>query len=301
MKDDRLVAMRVFLAVVDGGGFTAAARQLGVSQPFVSQSMQRLEERLGARLLHRTTRGHRLTTEGEDFVRGARRALAAIDEAEAGLAQSHASPGGHLRVSAPVAFGLDRVVPLLPAFLARHPAISLDLRLTDDSENLIDERIDVAIRMGRLPDSRLMHRRLCGLQRVVVAAPDLLRRHPAPRQPADLASMPCLAWDGAREHLNRWHFVVDGTPFVFRARSRFHSNDGMALYQMCLQGVGVMRLAEHLARPAIAEGRLVQLLADHTAEDDSAIYAVFLPDNRILPRLRVFIDHLAGAFRPEPW
>ena len=301
MRDDRLLEMRVFVAVVEAGGFTAAAHSLGVSQPFVSQTLQRLEARLGARLLHRTTRGHRLTAEGERFLDAARGVLAEVERAEADWQQSDDRIDGTLRVSVPIAFGLDRITPLVPGILARHPNLSLEVRMTDDTENLIDDRIDVAIRMGRLPDSRLMHRRLCHLQRIVVAAPALVAAHGAPKRPEDLARMPCLAWDGSREHLNRWPFEVDGAPVVFRAESRFRSNQGMSLAQMCLAGLGVMRMAEHLARPALADGRLVQLLAAQTVRDDSAIYAVFLPDRQQVPRIRVFIDAMVEAFRAPDW
>jgi DNA-binding transcriptional LysR family regulator len=301
MKDDRLIEMRVFRAVVETGGFTAAAHALGASQPFVSQTIQRLEARLGARLLHRTTRGHRLTPEGERFLEAARRVVDAVEQAEADWQRDPGQIDGRLRVSAPIAFGLDRITPLIPDFLARHPNLSVDLRLTDDIENLIDDRIDVAIRMGTLTDSGLMHRRLCGLQRLIVAAPALIARHGMPRTPQDLERLPCIAWDQGRDHLNRWKFVTGGDTVVFRAESRFRSNQGMSLFGMCLAGFGVMRLAEHLARPAIRDGRLVQLLADQTPVDDSAIHAVFLPERHVVPRIRSFVDFMLEAFRTPDW
>lgn len=301
MKDDRLLEMRVFQAVVTTGAFTAAAHALGVSQPFVSQTIQRLESRLGARLMHRTTRGHSLTPEGARFLEIARRVLDTIESAEAAWQVRDAQVEGLLRVSVPIAFGLDRITPLVPDFLARFPALSLEMRLTDDTENLIEEQIDVAIRMGRLADSGLMHRRLCGLQRIVVAAPGLVARYGLPKRPADLAGFPCLAWDGGRDHLNRWRFLEDGKEIVLRAEGRFRSNQGMSLFQMCLAGMGAMRVAEHLARPALQDGRLVELLPDHTARDDTAIHAVFLPDRHMVPRIRCFIDFMVDAFRSPEW
>lgn len=301
MRDDRLVEMRVFRAVVATGAFGAAAHALGVSQPFVSQTIQRLEARLGTKLLHRTTRGNRLTAEGERFLDAARRVIDAVEAAEADWQRSDTQIEGLLRVSVPIAFGLDRITPLIPDFLARHPNVSLDLRLTDDVENLIDDRIDVAVRMGKPTDSSLMHRRLCGLQRILVATPGLVARYGAPERPADLARLPCVAWDASREHLNRWKFVENGEEVVFRAESRFRSNQGMSLYQMCLGGFGVMRVAEHLARPAIADGRLVQLLPDHVSMDDTEIYALFLPDRHLVPRIRSFVDFMIEAFRAPDW
>ncbi len=301
MKDDRLLEMRVYQAVVATGAFTAAAHSLGVSQPFVSQTIQRLEKRLGVKLMHRTTRGHRLTPDGERFLDVARRVLDSVEAAESDWQISDAQVDGLLRVSVPIAFGLDRITSVIPGFLERHPKLSLEMRLTDDSERLIDDQIDVAIRMGTLSDSSLMHRRLCGLQRIVVATPALVARHGLPTRPADLAAFPCLAWDGGRAHLNRWRFIEDGKDVIFQAESRFRSNQGMSLYQMCLAGMGAMRAAEHLARPAIADGRLVQLLPDHTALDDTAIYAVFLPDRHMVPRIRSFIDFMVDTFRSPDW
>jgi DNA-binding transcriptional LysR family regulator len=291
----------VFQAVVETGGFTSAANSLGVSQPFVSQTIQRLETRVGAKLLHRTTRGHRLTSEGECYLEGAKRVMLALEAAEADWQQSDERVEGQLRVSVPIAFGLDRITPLIPQFLQRYPNISMDLRLTDEVENLIDERIDVAIRMGTLPDSSFKHRRLCRLQRILVAAPTLLEQYETPKTPEDLASLPCVAWDGGREHLNRWHFMIGGESVVFHAKSRFRSNQGMSLYQMCLAGIGMMRVAEHLARPSIEKGQLIQLLGEFTPVDDSAIYAVFLQERQMVPRIRSFIDFMVDAFRSPEW
>lgn len=206
-----------------------------------------------------------------------------------------------MRVSAPIAFGLDRITPLVPEFLTRHPNLSLDLRLTDDHENLIEDGIDVAIRMGPLSDSSLVHKKLCQLRRVVFAAPDLVARHGMPQTPADLALMPCIAWDVSREHLNRWSFRKDDETVNFRAQSRFRGNQEMLLFQMCLAGIGFMRVADHLARPAIRQGRLVQLLSDYAPADDGAIQAVFLPDRQIVPRIRSFLDFVTDAFRAPDW
>ncbi|MFO6464633.1 LysR family transcriptional regulator [Jannaschia sp. KMU-145] len=301
MKDDRLLQMRVFVAVVEAGGFTAAAHRLGTGQPFVSQSVRRLEDRLGTKLLHRTTREVRPTDEGLRYAEGARVALDAVERAEGETRDGAARIAGTLRVSAPLAFGLDRIAPLLPGFLDSHPALDLSLVLTDDSVDLVADGIDVAIRMGRLPDSGLTLRRLCDLRRVVVAAPAFLARHPVPETPRDLDALPVLAWAGAREHLNAWPFSIDGERWTFQARGRFRSNEGLSLVQMCEAGFGIMRCAEHLARPAIREGRLVPLLEAYTEADDGAVHAVFLPDRMLPARVRAFVDHIAAALRAPDW
>jgi len=299
MKDNRLLEMRVFCAVAQTGGFTAAAHLLGTSQPFVSETVTALERRLGVRLLHRSTRTQRLTLEGEGFLVSCRRLIDEVDAAEAALRTRE--PAGELRVTAPRAFGTDQLLPLLPAFLAAHPRIALRLSLSDATANLLEDHFDVAVRMGRLPPSSLMSRPLCRLQRVVVAAPSYLAAHVEPGLPQDLATHECLLWDGPLDHLNRWPFVVDGRPLDLPVQGRLRSNDGTVLYRMCLEGLGVMRLAEHLALPAIRRGALVPLLVPFQASDDTAIHAVFLPEREPVPRVRAFVDHLRAVFATPPW
>ncbi|TFY98694.1 LysR family transcriptional regulator [Ramlibacter rhizophilus] len=299
MRDDRLLEMRVFKAVCETGGFTSAASLLGVSQPFVSQSIHNLERRLGVQLLHRSTRKQRLTGEGTVYLASCRRLLEEVEQAEDQVRSDE--PAGDLRVSAPLAFGMDQVVPQLPAFLEKYPRINLHLSLSDALVNLLEENFDVAIRMGRLHDSSLTSRRLCKLQRVVVAAPAYVARHGAPVTPRGLDRHNCLMWQSPMERLNRWPFVMQGEREEISVRGNFRSSDGPTLYQLCLAGVGIMRLAEHLATPAIREGRLVPLLTDYQAQDDTAIHALFLPERKLVPRIRAFVDHFAETFETPPW
>lgn len=299
MKDDRLIEMRVFTAVADTGGFTAAAQALGVSQPFVSQVVTSLERRLGVQLLHRSTRMQRLTSEGEVFLASCKRIVEDIDQAELQIKSSE--PAGDLRVTAPRGFGMDQVVPRLPAFLAAYPKIRLHLSLSDTVANLLEDNFDVAIRMGRLQDSSLTSRRLCNLQRVVVAAPGYLAVHGTPVTPQGLDRHNCLLWQAPMDRLNRWPFMINGKRQDIAVHGNFRSSDGTTLFQMCAAGVGVMRLAEHLAVPAIRSEALVPLLADYQAADDTAIHALFLPERRLVPRIRAFVDYLVDVFRTPPW
>ncbi|WP_332824328.1 LysR family transcriptional regulator [Ramlibacter sp.] len=299
MKDDRLLEMRVFKAVCEAGGFTAAANLLGVSQPFASQCVTSLERRLGVQLLHRSTRMQRLTGEGEVFLASCRRILEEVEQAEGQVRSDE--PAGDLRVSAPLAFGMDQVVPQLPAFLEKYPGITMHLSLSDTPVNLLEENFDVAVRMGRLHDSSLMSRRLCKLQRIVVASPAYVAGHGTPVTPHGLDRHNCLMWQSPMERLNRWPFVIAGQREEISVRGNFRSSDGPTLFQLCVAGVGIMRLAEHLALPAIREGRLVPLLADYQGEDDTAIHALFLPERKLVPRIRAFVDHFAAAFDPPPW
>lgn len=300
MKDNRLLEMQVFRAIVEHDGFTAAAYALESSQPFISKTISQLEKRLGAKLLHRTTRNHRLTAEGERYLAACRDILVALDEAEAGFT-SPSEPAGDLRVSAPLAFGTDQILPLLPCFFDLYPKIKLHLSLSDTVVNLLDENIDVAVRMGRLRESSLKARRLCALRRIVVAAPAYLAKYGTPTRPADLKAHNCLEWHGPQEHLNHWPFGPLQKPSQHIAAGNFRSSNGLSLAEMCFKGVGIMRMAEHLALPAILQGKLVELLPDFRWDDTLAIHAVYLPERHINPRTRAFIDYLVDAYKTPPW
>lgn len=299
MKDERLLEMRVFKAVVEAGGFTAAANMLGVSQPFVSQSVNALERRLGVQLLHRSTRTQRLTHEGERFLLSCNDILESLEEAEAQVRSSE--PSGNLRVSAPHAFGMDQLVAALPGFLSSYPKVCVHFSLSDSNVNLIEDNFDVAVRMGRLQDSSLRSRKLCDLQRIVVASPGYLAAHGTPVTPLGLARHACLTWESPREHLNLWPFMINGRLERVAVQGSFRSTDGTTLFQLCVAGVGIMRLAEHLALPAIRRGDLVPLLPEYQAKDDTAIHVVYLPERQLVPRIRAFIDYFVDIFREPPW
>jgi DNA-binding transcriptional LysR family regulator len=299
MKDDRLLEMRVFKTVAEAGGFTAAAHVLGVSQPFVSQSINNLERRLGVQLLHRSTRTQRLTSEGERFLASCKGVIDSIDQAEAQINSSE--PTGDLRISAPQAFGMDQIVPALPGFLAMHRKLIVHFSLSDSLVNLIEDNFDVAVRMGRLQDSSLRSRKLCNLQRIVVAAPSYIAAYGRPVTPQGLERHNCLTWEAPREHLNQWPFMINGKLEKVPVQGNFRSIDGTTLFQLCVAGIGVMRLAEHLALPAIRSGKLVPLLSEYQAQDDTAIYAVYLPERQLVPRIRAFVDYFIEVFRYPPW
>jgi DNA-binding transcriptional LysR family regulator len=285
--------------VVEAGGFTAAANLLGVSQPFVSQSINSLERRLGVQLLHRSTRTHRLTSEGQRFLQSCNDILDSVEEAEAQVRSSE--PTGNLRISAPHAFGMDQLVPALPGFLSAYPKLCVHFSLSDSNVNLIEDNFDIAVRMGRLQDSSLRSRKLCDLQRVVVASPRYIAAHGMPVTPQGLSRHSCLTWESPREHLNQWPFMINGRLERIVAQGNFRSTDGTTLFQLCVAGMGIMRLAEHLAVPAIRRGELVPLLSEYQARDDTAIHIVYLPERQLVPRIRAFIDYFVNVFREPPW
>ena len=210
MKDNRLLEMRIFKAVAEAGGFTAGADALGISQPYATRLVTDLERRLSVTLLHRTTRGQRLTAEGQQFLVDCNRLLDEIDEAEARVAAPTGAHSGLLRVSVPLVFGIDQVVPRIPAFLDANPGIRVQLSLSDTMSNLMEDDIDVAVRMGRLENSSLVARRLCDLRRIIVATPSYLERHGTPMTPDDLRQHHCLLWQGPLDHMNAWPFTIGG-------------------------------------------------------------------------------------------
>lgn len=301
MKDDRLLEMRVFRAVVEAGGFTAASHVLDVSQSFVSQTINNLERRLGVSLLQRSTRVQRLTDEGARFLELSRSMIDGLDEGERAISSPQAQFTGVLRVSAPLAFGLDQIVPRVPSFMARHPQLEVRLALSDLVANLIEENLDVAIRMGRLQDSSLVGYKLCRLARVVVASPGYVAIHGQPQSPDELVRHNCLLWQGPQDHLNRWPFLIDGKPRELEVQGSFRCDNGLTLFQLCTAGLGIMRCAEHLAVPAIRSGTLIELLTDYRWADDMAIHAVVLQSRRNVPRIRAFIDYLTEQFGSPSW
>jgi DNA-binding transcriptional LysR family regulator len=301
MKDERLVEMATFCSLVDAGSFTAAAHLLGTSQSFVSKSLKNLEQRLGVSLLHRTTRGQRLTVEGERYLASCRQVLDLVESSDDELMSQTNRASGSLRISAPLAFGTDRIVPIVPDFMDRHPDISISISLTDAIENLIDGHVDIAIRMGALSDSNLVSRKLCHLQRIVVATPDYLAAHPPLERPDDLKAHNCLLWEGANDHLNKWPFRDGEEESTIAMRGNLRSNNGMTLVAMCLQSRGVMRMAEHLALPLIRSGQLVEVLSAFNATDQQHINIVFLPERQSISRVRFFIDFCLEQFRKPAW
>ena len=289
---DRAGQMAVFAAVVEHGGLSRAARAVGLSPSAVSKLIGRLEDRLGVRLLRRTTRKVAPTAEGRLFYERARELLDELDAAEELVGAGRLRPRGTLRVTLSHGFGMRRIVPLVPEFSVLHPEIELQLAFADRCLDLVAEGIDLAIRLGPLRDETLIARRLTDHGRIVCAAPAYLARHGAPAVPADLARHNCVLFDQP-EHLNHWPFRTPaGQVERIRVRGNFRSDNGDALIELLLAGLGIARAADFAALPLLAAGRLVPLLANFAVDDRTPIHAVY-PQRRHLPaKVRVFIDFL---------
>jgi len=301
MKDDRLIEMQVFKAVADHGGFTAASHALDASQPFISRSMNNLEKRLGVALVRRSTRRVSLTEEGKIFLAACDKIIGDIEAAEGQVCSTGNSASGDLRVTAATSFGMDQVVPLLPEFMERYPKIRVRLSLSDNLVDIIGRGFDVAVRMGHLQDSMLLSRKLCHLQRIIVAAPSYLEKHGVPQTPDDLLNHNCLQWEAPMDHLNNWPFVIDGQRTTLGVKGSFRFTNGTSSVAMVLAGVGITRMAEHFALPSIRQQKLVPLLVDYQAQDDTAIYAVYARERQVHPRVRALVDFLVDKFASPPW
>ncbi|HEV7335724.1 MAG TPA: LysR family transcriptional regulator [Bosea sp. (in: a-proteobacteria)] len=286
--------MEVFAAVVERGGFSAAAKLFGMTPSAVSKLVTRLEGRLGARLINRSTRKLQLTAEGQAFHQRCLTILSDIAEAEAEAAAGRA-PRGRVRVNANVAFGNQILLPLLPAFLAEHPELSVDLVFTDQVVDLIEERADIAIRVapGPLRGNQLMARKIGESAVAVVASPAYLARHGEPKTPADLTKHNLISFNFARS-VEGWPFRVDGALISVAAVGNTQVGDGEIARQLAVAGVGLARLGRFHTQAEVAAGRLVMVLEDFNPGDIEVIHAVYLGQGGFVPaRMRAFIDFLA--------
>lgn len=293
---NRSAEMEVFVRVVDLGGFTQAARKLRLTPSGVSKLISRLETRLGSRLINRTTRRLTLTEEGQAFYQRAVRILGEMEEAEREAA-SGAAPRGRLTVNCNIPFGMLHVLPLIPRFLERHPEVTLDLVLTDTLIDLMQERADIAIRVGPLKASRLVARKLGTSRMVVVGTPNYLARFGTPKTPADLTEHRGIGWTFPR--------IRGGWPFRRGDRTEeampppaARASDGEIARRLALGGVGLARLALFHIGPDIESGRLVPVLQSYNPGDREDIHAVYVGHTAPLPaRVRAFIDFLAEHVR----
>ncbi len=304
MKDtslslDTLVGMAVFARVVDDGGFSAAARRLGLSKSAVSKQVAALEDRLGARLLNRTTRRMSLTEAGTALVERCRRVLAEAEAAQDAIGLLQAAPTGVLRVNAPMTFGTLHLAPAIPDFLERHPGISVDLNLNDRMVDLVEEGFDVAVRIARLADSSLVARKLAPMRRVMVASPLYLARRGVPERLADLAGHDCFSYSYVAAG-DEWRFTGPDGEEVVQPTGRLRANNGEVLREAALAGIGIAVLPVFIAGPDLAAGRLVQVLPQYDNRG-GAIYAVWPSGRHPSPKLRAFVDFLAERFGPNPY
>ncbi len=287
--------MEVLVRVAQEGSLSAAARTLGLTPSAVSRIIARTEQRLGTRLLLRTTRAITFTAEGEAYLRGARRILADLAEVEDAIADQSV-PKGRIRVSAALGHGRLAIVPLVAAFSARYPNIVVDLTLGDEVVDILGGVADVAVRFGPLPDSPLTARKIGDTGQVVVASPDYLARHGTPQVPEDLLQHNCLRFNFRRAEPN-WPFVRDGEVFSLKVCGNIECSSGEALAQLARVGAGIARIGAFTVNEDIGRGDLIPLLETYNPGEREPIHAVFVGGPTMPARVRLFVDFLVEHHR----
>lgn len=285
--------MEVFARVVEEGGFTAAAKAMSMTPSAVSKLVARLEARLGARLVNRSTRKLQLTAEGLTFHERSLRVLADLDEAERSVAAC-AVPKGRLRINANVPFGLHHLLPIVPKFTALHPDVQIDVTLTDQIIDLLDERAELAIRVGPMRPSQLVARKLGDSRTVLVASPDYLARRGTPKHPDDLAGHDLITFNFSRLS-DEWPFLIGGERVAYPAHGRAMVGDGESATHLALAGQGITKLGIFHIVDHIRAGRLVPVLDDFNSGELETVSAVYVGHAGPLPaRVRAMIDFLAA-------
>lgn len=292
-----LTDMEIFARVVGAGSLSGAGREMGLSPAVISKRLKRLEERLGTRLLQRTTRQIALTEAGEGYYERVVAILASVEEAESFVARRSAVAKGLLKISAPTSFGRMHIAPHLGGFLAQHPDITVNINLSDAFVDIVADGFDLAVRIAALDDSSYVARRLAPNHRLLVASPAYLERRGAPRDAADLADHNCLT----AAPQDTWRLDgPDGTLSV-RAHGNLQTNSSEVVREACLAGLGVALRSTWDVGPELKSGRLKVVLPEYRGSSRVGIYAVY-PSRRFLPqKVRVFIDFLAGLYGVEPY
>lgn len=297
---DKWTELNTFVAVVEHESFARAARALNVAPSGVSRIVSNLEDRLGTRLIHRTTRRLSLTEAGERFYADGRRLLEGFEAAEAGISGMEAHLRGTLRVSCVVTLAERWMPQTIASFLSDFPHISVELIETDRPVDLIGEGVDVALVTGALNDSSHVIRRLSGFRRLVVASPQYLDRNGRPEVPADLKQHDCLSFATA-PHLQRWPFVKpDGRSVAVNVKGRFSATGAETILKAATEGLGIARLANFVVAPHLRAGELEEVLGAFRFPEPVPLYVAYQSGILLSPKIRAFVDHLADRFDPKP-
>ncbi|MFL1416684.1 LysR family transcriptional regulator [Pseudomonas fildesensis] len=296
---DRALEMQVFCTVIDKGTFVGAADALEMSKAAISRYVSALEERLGARLLHRTTRKLSLTEEGRQFYHQAREVLALMDQAEEAVSSAAPEPSGVLRVNAPVSFGVLHLAPLWGAFMSAHPNVELDISLNDRLVDLVDEGFDAAIRIARMENSSLVGRRLAGTRMCLCASPDYLARHPPLRTLADLAEHGVIAYTNFATG-NEWPFDGPDGHVSVRTRSSVRCNNGDTCRSIAIAGGGIALQPSFMVGEDLRSGALVEVLPEYRSIE-LGIYVVYPTRKHLASKVRALISFLTERFAHPEW
>ena len=293
---DRLEAMQTFVRVAEAGSFIAVANQMQLARSIVTRQIAALERHLGTKLITRSTRSLTLTAAGSSYLEKCRVILNMVDSAEASLTEEKTLPRGRIRLGLPLSFGLQELLPELLAFTKAQPNIELIMDFSDQKSNLIEEGLDLAIRITATLQPGDIVRALGKCRLLTIASPDYLGQHGTPRHPSELIHHECLIYSNASTHTT-WQYQDHGQPLPASVRGRIVANNGLALTEAAAQHLGIARQPDFIAAPYIAEGRIQQILKDFET-DPLGIYAV-LPSNRYIPhRVNALIEHIVSVLRP---
>lgn len=295
---DRLQTMAVFIAVAEEAGFAAAARRMNMSPPSVTRAIGELEARLGARLLHRTTRAVRLTDAGERYVTDCRRILSEVEEADQHAAGVHAAPSGAVSLTGSALFGRIVLTPILLEILDRYPDITISTLFVDRVVNLVDEGIDIAVRIADLPDSSLAAIRVGSVRRVLCASPDYLAAAGYPQSPRDLAAHQTIDFTNIMGR-GEWAFAQDGTSFSFKTRSRLQANSADVAIAAAVAGRGITRVLSYMVAPQLERGELEIVLPGFTPPV-VPVHVVHKEQGQTSGRVRAVVDLLAEQLKKAP-
>lgn len=296
---DKFQEMRVFSAVVEAGSFAAAAAALPASRAAVSRYVSELEQRLGVRLLHRTTRKLSLTEEGEVFHARCREILSSIEESEAEISTRAGNASGLLKISVPLSFGVKHLAQLWAGFMAAHPQVSLDVNLSDRAVDLVDEGFDMAIRIARLPDSSLISRKIATTRLLLCASPEYVQRRGEPREPEDLREHDVIAYT-LLSMGDQWNFEGPNGPVTVKVAPRLRTNNGDTCIAAAMNGAGIILQPTFLVSEQIAGADLVELLPRFRSIE-LGIFAVYPTRKFVAPKVRLLIDQVSRSFAGAQW
>ncbi|MCC5450425.1 LysR family transcriptional regulator [Rheinheimera sp. UJ51] len=289
--------LTLFVRVAALNNISLAGSELGLSPAVASAHISKLEESLGVRLLHRTTRKVALTEEGQAFLQHAEDVLASVEAAKAAVGAGSVLPSGTLRIAAPASFGRMHLLPGLTLFMQNYPQLKIDLKLSDNIVDLVEGGFDIAVRNSELKDSSLIARKLATDQRVLCAAPAYLAQAAALEKPEDLANHNCLTLMG----LDRWHFQAAERQISIKAKGNFNTDNGEALRDACVNGLGISINSTWSAYQHLLRGELVRVLPDYPLISDTAIWAVYPSSRQLAPKVRAFISFFSDYFGQPPF
>jgi DNA-binding transcriptional LysR family regulator len=289
--------LKLFIRIAATHNISQAGAEMGLSPAVASAHINKLEQSLGVRLIHRTTRKVALTEDGQAFFQHAEDVLASVEAAKGSIGAGSLSPSGTLRIAASASFGRMHLVPALAAFMQTYPQLNIDLKLSDTIVDLVEGGFDIAVRNSELKDSSLVARKLATDKRMLCASPAYLAQYGTPQQPQDLTGHNCITLMG----LDHWCFHQGSSTVTVKAKGNFRTDDGEAIRDACIDGIGITINSSWNAYQALLRGELVQVLADYPLASQTAIWAVYPSSRQLAPKVRAFIDYFTEHFGNTPY